>query len=113
MHEMSIAQSLASLLEEEMEKAGARVLKSVRLEIGQMSAIVPEALAFGFEIVTQGTPMEGAELIMERVPLKGSCRECLREFEVRDYVFECPFCGGRSIDVVSGQELAVVEMTVD
>lgn len=113
MHEMSIAQSLVRLIQEEMEKAGAETLRSVRLEIGQMSAIVPEALSFGFEVITAGTNMEGAQLIMDRIPLKGFCRGCKHEFDVLDYVFECPFCQGTDIEVVSGQELSVVEMTVD
>lgn len=113
MHEMSIAQSLADLLREEMEKAGARKLRSVRLEIGRMSAIVPDALSFGFEVVTADTDLEGAELIMDIVPLRGACRECGGEFEIEDYVFECALCGGREIDTLSGQELAVKEITVD
>jgi hydrogenase nickel incorporation protein HypA/HybF len=113
MHEMSIAQSLVDLLREEMEKAGARKLRSVRLEIGRMSAIVPDALAFGFEVVTADTDMEGAELIMETVPLRGACRACDAEFEIENYAFECPRCGGNEIDTLSGQELAVREITVD
>ncbi len=113
MHEMSIAQSLVALLQEEMEKAGARTLRSVRLEIGQMSAIVPDALSFGFQVVTADTDLEGAELIMDVVPLRGSCRECGGSFDIEDYAFECPLCGGREIDTLSGQELAVKEITVD
>ena len=61
MHEMSIAQSLAALLREEMEKAGARTLRSVRLEIGRMSAIVPDALSFGFQVVTADTDLSAAD----------------------------------------------------
>jgi len=113
MHEMSIAQSLADLLREEMQKAGARKLRSVRLEIGRMSAIVPDALSFGFEVVTADTDLEGAELIMETVPLRGSCRHCGGEFEIENYAFECPLCGGNEIDTLSGQELEVKEITVD
>ena len=113
MHEMSIAQSLADLLRDEMQKAGARKLRSVRLEIGQMSAIVPDALSFGFEVVTAGTDLEGAELIMEMVPLRGSCRECGGGFEIENYAFECPLCGGNEIDTLSGRELEVKEITVD
>ena len=113
MHEMSIAQSLVALLREEMEKAGALTLRSVRLEIGQMSAIVPDALSFGFQVVTADTDLEGAELIMDIVPLRGSCRDCGGSFDIENYAFECPLCGGSEIDTLSGQELAVKEITVD
>lgn len=113
MHEMSIAQSLVELLREEMEKAGARTLRSVRLEIGRLSAIVPDALSFGFQVVTAGTELEGAELIMDIIPLRCTCRECGARFEMEDYNFRCPLCGGVEIDTLSGRELAVKEITVD
>lgn len=113
MHEMSIAQSLVDILQEEMRKAGAQRLRSVRLEIGQMSAIMPDALSFGFEVITAGTNLEGAELILDSVPLKAACRACQREFEIERYAFYCPFCHSGDIEVLSGQELAIVEITVD
>ena len=113
MHEMSIAQSLLEIIREEMAQHDAKVLKSVRLHIGQLSAIVPDSLSFCFEIMTSGTELEGAKLIMEIIPLRGVCRECSQEFEIRDYAFECPHCGSREIDAISGQELSIVEMEVN
>ncbi|HDZ90961.1 MAG: hydrogenase maturation nickel metallochaperone HypA [Deltaproteobacteria bacterium] len=113
MHEMSIAQSLLDIIREEMQKNNARILRSVSLDIGQLSAIVPESLSFCFEVMTSGTELEGAQLIMNMVPLRGVCRDCGREFEIRDYAFECPHCSGPHIDTVSGQGLSIVEMEVD
>ncbi len=113
MHEMSIAQSLVELLQEEMQKAGARTLRTVRLEIGRLSGIVPEALSFGFQVVTAGTELDGAELIMDIIPLRCACRECGGEFEMEDYDFHCLLCGGNEIDLLSGRELSVKEITVD
>ena len=113
MHEMSIAQSLVDILNQEMIKHHANVLKSVRLRIGQLSAIVPESLSFCFGVMTSGTSMEGAELVMDIVPLKGTCRACSRSFEIENYVFTCPHCGSSDIDTIAGQDLSVVEMEVE
>ena len=113
MHEMSIAQSLVEILHEEMAKHQVQTLRSVRLHIGQLSAIVPESLSFCFEVMTSGTEMEGAELVMEIIPLKGVCRKCERPFEIQDYTFICPHCGSPEIDTVAGQDLSIVEMEVD
>ena len=112
MHEMSIAQSLLDIIREEMAKNDARVLKSVRLHIGQMSAIVPDSLSFCFEVMTSGTELEGAKLIIEVIPLRGVCKECNQAFEIRDYAFECPHCGSREINTISGRDLSIVEMEV-
>ncbi len=113
MHEMSIAQSLLDVIKEEMQKHHATVLKSVRVHIGQLSAIVPESLSFCFEIMTSGTELEGAKLNMEIIPLVGNCRTCGKSFEIEDYAFQCPFCDGTDIETVSGQELSIVEMEVE
>jgi hydrogenase nickel incorporation protein HypA/HybF len=113
MHEMSIAQSLITILEEEMEKHGAKSLKSVHLHIGQMSAIVPDALSFCFDVITEGTSLEGARLDMEIIPLRALCLECGDEFEVKDYVFLCPGCASTRVESISGQDLSIVEMEVD
>jgi len=113
MHEMSIAQSLIDIIQEEMNRHEATFLKSVRLNIGQLSAVVPESLSFCFEVITTGTPLEGAELIMDMVPLTGSCRACKETFEIEDYAFSCPSCGSPEIDTISGQDLSIVEMEVE
>lgn len=113
MHEMSIAQGLLDIIKEEMEKHHAGVLRSVHLHIGQLSAIVPESLTFCFDVMTKGTPLEGARLDMEIIPLKGICRACGETFEIQNYAFECPLCRSRDIQMISGQELSIVEMEVD
>jgi hydrogenase nickel incorporation protein HypA/HybF len=113
MHEMSIAQSLINILQEEMAKHGASTLRSVRLSIGEMSAIVPESLSFCFEIITQDTPLEGAKLLMDRIPLKGYCPACDQSFDIKDFVFVCPVCGSSQIETIEGQELSIVEMEVE
>ena len=113
MHEMSIAQSLVDIIRQEMVKHDAKVLHSVRLKIGQLSAVVPDSLSFCFEVITSGTEMEGASLLMDVTPLMGRCRRCEASFEIENYAFECPECGSKEIDTVSGDELAIVEMEVD
>ena len=113
MHEMSIAQSVIDIIKEEMLKHKAKVLKTVRLNIGQMSAIVPDDLSFCLEVITAGTEMEGAKLLMDMVPLRGICRECESIFEIENYVFACPSCGSTKIKTISGQDLSIVEIEVD
>ena len=113
MHEMSIAQGLIDVLKEEMLKHNAKSLRSVRLNIGQMTAIVPDALSFCFQVITDGTEFEGAKLIMDIIPLLGHCSACQEEFEIMDYAFVCPSCGSTNINTIGGRDLSIVEMEVD
>ena len=45
MHELSIAQSLLALIEDEMTKHGKEKLITVKVRHGRLSSVVPEALA--------------------------------------------------------------------
>ncbi len=113
MHELSIAQNVIKIVQDEMRKCDAQTLRSVHLKIGKMSAIVPDSLSFCFGLITEGTEFEGSELIMDIIPLKGSCRECKNEFEIEDYAFECPSCQSTKIKTISGREMDIVEIEVD
>jgi hydrogenase nickel incorporation protein HypA/HybF len=99
MHEMSIAQSLIDILREEMLKHDAKTLRTVRLNVGQMTAIVPDALSFCFQVITD--------------PLMGYCNECEEKFEIKDYAFVCPACDSTKINTIGGQDLSIVEIEVD
>jgi hydrogenase nickel incorporation protein HypA/HybF len=113
MHEMSIVQNLIEIIQEEMAKHEAKTLRSVHLHVGEMSAIVPDALSFCFEVITAGTEMEGARLVMEMIPIEGSCLGCGVQFQIKDYVFLCPSCGSTSIETIAGRDLSIVEIEVD
>jgi hydrogenase nickel incorporation protein HypA/HybF len=112
MHEMSIAQSLIGVLREEMAKHHVRSLRSVRLNVGQMTAIVPSALSFCFEVASAGTELEGTRLIMDIIPLRGLCQACQMEFEIKDYAFVCPFCQSTRVETIAGRDLSIVDMEV-
>ncbi len=113
MHEMSIAQSLVEIIRDEMIKNHAKTLRSVRLQVGEMSAIVPQSLSFCFEVITAGTEMEGARLLMEVIPVEGACRGCGERFRIKEFEFLCPSCGSTAVAAISGQELTIVEIEVD
>ncbi len=109
---MSIAQGLVDILQEEMQKVGAKSLLSVKLQIGKLSMIVPHALEFCFNILVEDTNMKGAHLEFEEIPLKGLCKDCGNTFESQDHVFECPFCNGPNIEITDGQGIYILEMEV-
>jgi hydrogenase nickel incorporation protein HypA/HybF len=110
MHEMGIAQSILDIVEQEMARHGATKLTTIRLVVGEFTAVVPESLTFCFEVLTKDTPFEGVKLEMEKVPLTGKCTVCETEFVVQDYQFICPHCGSNQVETLSGKELFVKEI---
>lgn len=113
MHELSLAEALIDLVEQESRKlAGARV-RTVRLEIGAVAAIEPDAMRFCFDAVARGTSAEGATLDIVTVPGRGRCLDCLREVEVYERPALCPGCGAARVEVTSGGGMRLKELEVE
>ena len=98
MHELSIMQSALSLALDQARQAGAVRVHLIRLRIGALSGVVPDALEFAFEALTPGTLAEGARLAIEPVPARFWCATCTREFQSDDMFAECPGCHNLSGD---------------
>lgn len=113
MHEMSIVQGLIAIIKEEMDNTKATRLRSVRVKIGEMAGILPDALKTAFEISTSQNGMDGAVLNIDISPLTGFCRKCKKGFKVIEYRFSCPDCGVSDIEIVSGREMSIVEIEVE
>ena len=114
MHEMSITVNIIKIVNEQMIENKATKLNVLKLKVGQMTAVEPDSLKFCFDATIIGTPLEGALLQIEEVPITGICSECNRNFEMENYyISTCPDCGGTAAEIVSGRELDIVGMEVD
>ena len=109
MHEISLVENIIDIVTSEMQKHSITKVSVIRLRIGEMSHAVPEALTFGFEMMSKDTPLEGAELVIESVPTKGRCNDCGTEFVMTDILDICPDCRGARIEIISGKELEIAE----
>ncbi len=113
MHEMSIARNLLEVIERYAPTNGSARVKVVRLRIGELAGVVPESLRFCFEVVSEGTVANEAELVIETVPLVGRCQTCGADFHVEGCVFICRHCGSPRVELISGNELDVIELKVE
>jgi hydrogenase nickel incorporation protein HypA/HybF len=104
LHELAIAESIVGIVG---RHANGRRVTKVQLKVGYLRQVVPSALAFSFELVAQGTPIEGAELEMEEVPATGFCRGCGAESRLREFPLQCETCGSFDLQVLEGEELFV------
>ncbi len=104
--------ALAVALEKAREADAKRVLV-IRLRIGVLSGVVPEALQFAFEALAPGTAAEGAALAVENVPARFWCAPCASEFTADDLFAECPQCHTPSTELRSGRELQVSALEIE
>ena len=108
MHEMAITQSVVEAV---CEHAAGRRVHSVKLEVGALCAVVPDAMMFCFELATEGTAAEGASLEVDMRPGEARCRTCDTAFTLNDLILLCP-CGSADVDVVAGRDLKILSMEV-
>lgn len=108
MHELSITQSIVSICE---DNAGGAAVKRVTLEIGKLSAIMPDAVRFCFEVCAAGTVVEGAELVIIETPGRAVCRTCGEEAAIAALFGKC-VCGSSDLRIVAGEEMKVRELEV-
>jgi hydrogenase nickel incorporation protein HypA/HybF len=113
MHEMSLAEGIVELIEEAATREGFSSVKLVVLEVGQLSTVEPEALAFCFDAATRGSIAEGARLEIDNVPGQGVCLQCGADAEMENLYDPCPKCGAFGLRVTGGTEMRVKELEVD
>jgi hydrogenase nickel incorporation protein HypA/HybF len=109
-HELAIAESLLEIVLEEGRRHDLQKVTIIRLQIGAMAAVVPEALMFSFEMVSQNTIVSGASLEIESLPVVARCSICEMNFEVENQVFLCTRCGQPTLELISGRELSLVNL---
>lgn len=107
MHEAAIVCGLMKILDRQVRAHGITRIRRVNLKVGKLKAVEPQALVACFEIFAEGTPAEGAELVIDHVPAHGQCRDCRRDFTLEGFRLRCPACGGNRIDLSGGEELYV------
>ncbi len=110
MHELAIADSVVQIASRHADR---RQVTKVYLKVGHLRQVVPSALAFSFELVAEGTPVEGAELEMEEVPATGLCRGCGAESRLESFPLQCAACGGFDLQILEGEELYVESLELE
>jgi hydrogenase nickel incorporation protein HypA/HybF len=74
------------------------------------------ALRFALEVVSRGTVLDGAEVLIDEPPGDGQCLACGQAVEVQQRGQDCPHCGSAQVVArggdLGGDRLRVVDMIV-
>lgn len=108
MHELSITQGLVDAV---LDKTKDRRVLEVRVKVGRLSGVLPDAMRFCFELISEGTPLAGADLLIDEPRGLAECRSCGRELILPDAILLCS-CGSADIEIRGGRELAVTSVEV-
>jgi hydrogenase nickel incorporation protein HypA/HybF len=109
MHELSITRNIVAIVS---EAAGSRRVRRVTLEVGKLSGVMPDAIAFCFDVVAKDTMLDGAQLDIRLIDGRARCEDCGIEFTTETIFAPCP-CGSRRIVRLAGEELMVKTMELE
>jgi hydrogenase nickel incorporation protein HypA/HybF len=113
MHELSIATNIFDIAGEYAEKAKAKAVLEIEIEVGELSGVVIEALEFAMENIEKSRVLKNAKWNINKIPGKVLCQNCHYEFDTDDFYTACPKCGEYRQEIVQGRELRVKSITVD
>lgn len=113
MHEMSLMGGVFEVIEQTLSLYEVNRVLQVKLKVGELTNAEPDALLMAFEAYSKDTVCEGAELIVERVPVLGRCRQCQNEFSIKTIFFICPNCQNPNIEIIQGEELLLESLEVE
>lgn len=110
MHELSIAIRIVESVTEALTHEPDATVDAVRIRVGALSNVVPEALRFAWGETTRGTRLDGARLDIEEVAAAAWCATCNAERELPGFAMKCPVCGSPTPQVVRGRELDILSL---
>lgn len=113
MHELSIAREIATIVCESVAPHERSRIRTITVDVGEMSGVVPDSLAFCFQAVSDELRLPPNALRIRRIDFRCFCRSCRREFTSDLGLVVCPDCGGTETEVRSGRELRVATIDIE
>jgi len=107
MHELAITESILEIATQTAKEHAATKVTDIYLRLGQLSSIVDESVQFYWDVISQGTLAEGAQLHFTHVPARLRCKDCGTEFELTEELTPCPACQSITLEIIQGEEFQV------
>src|SRR4051812_26556441 len=107
MHELGIIQEVIEILTEQVKaiETATKVTRVV-LEIGKLSGVLPDAIRFSFELCSEGTLVDGAQLEILETSGLALCRVCNSNLQL-DQPYGLCDCGSSDFQWLAGTELKI------
>ena len=111
MHEIGVLIEVVKSVEKIAKENEVTKIETLVLQIGELSSMVPSYMKTLYPVATEGTILDGSELVIEVVPANGLCRDCGKVFHLIEQDFTCPRCLTNNFDLLGGKEFTIKEMS--
>ena len=113
MHELSIAQEIIRIVQDQQSQHGFDKVDTIRVHAGALSGVDSHALRFSFQVVRRGTCAAAAQLDIETEAMKLLCRRCGCTSSGEHGPTGCDKCGSQDIVFDASAEIYIISLEVD
>lgn len=110
MHELALAENIIEIVTRCAQHEGFTRVGRVRVRVGPLAVVIPEALQAAFAAAKRGSPAETAVLVLESEPGQAWCRDCAATVVMNDALDACPCCQGYALRITGGNALRVIDI---
>jgi hydrogenase nickel incorporation protein HypA/HybF len=104
MHELIVTENILEIALKHAKQAGASKVTDIHLVIGNLSSIVDDSVSFYWNIISEDTICNNANLHIKRIPAELQCTDCGKQYAIDSGLSPCPACGSTKVKVISGEE---------
>ena len=104
MHELGLCEAIVGAVE---KRAGEREVTRVRVRVGRLHHVHPEAFEQSFLMAAAGGVASDAEAELVLLPVRARCGSCGSEVEAEEIPLGCTTCGGIDMELTGGDELVL------
>jgi len=127
-HEFSTAVGVVETVLDVARQNNATKVKKIELVVGEFTMLNDDQLKFSFEIASEGTIAEGAEVIIKKQKGEIECLDCQYKGEIADRekkeeldhfvvdlvnIFECPKCHSNRTKISGGRDIYVNNIEIE
>lgn len=114
MHELAITENIIKIACEEAEKHRVKKVVEIRIEVGELTGLIPACIQQYFDIASKDTLVEGAKLIIKKLPINIRCNICGHEEEItKNISYSCSKCDSYDIKIIGGNEFLIQSLEVE
>ena len=104
MHELGLCEDIVAAVE---RRAKGRTVARVRIRVGRLHHVHPEAFEQSFSLAAAGGPAEGASAELVLIPVQAHCHRCGSDTTADELITTCGECGSVDIELTGGEDLVL------
>jgi hydrogenase nickel incorporation protein HypA/HybF len=113
MHELAVTESILDIVLKHAGQAQACRITDIYLVLGDLSSIVDDSVMFYWDMLSEGTLAQGAELHFKRVKTEMKCQDCGTQYQPPEGDLSCPECSSRNVTIIAGEEFFIDSIEVE